>query len=380
MSIAQINTFNGGQVRLARHYLGITLQDIADVIGKTRQFVSQLETGKARPVAHDPVIELLADALKVKPKFFFRASTPQIAEEQAHFRKLATTKASTRHTVLARGSIFDQVVEYIDKRVKLPSVDFPDYSGAETAEDIELAAERLRIHWGLGFGPIAHMVRVVERAGAVVAFFREASTEVDALSITSRRPVIVRNDAKRSPFRQRFDIAHELGHLVLHEGHVTGDRKTESEANRFASAFLLPRSTFLKVFPKRGARLDWGGIRDLKLTFMVSKAAVLYRAKALGLIDDAQYRGAVITLKNRGEAIEEAEDSLAPKEEGEIVALALQILKSGHGIGFSELASALDLRTEFLSKIVSVPAAEATITAAEGGEKEAPIRPALRIV
>ena len=94
----------------------------------------------------------------------------------------------------------------------------------------------------------------------------------------------------------RFDIAHELGHLVLHEGHVTGDRKTESEANRFASAFLLPRSTFVKVFPKRGTRIDWAGIRALKLEFQVSKAAILYRAKSLELLDDDQYRGAVITL------------------------------------------------------------------------------------
>lgn len=356
MGVALANTFNGGQLRLARHYWGATLQEVADAIGKTRQFASQLETGKAKPSIDDPVVSALAEMHRVMPPFFFKPSGRQIAEEQAHFRKLATTKASTKQTVLARGSVFDEVVEYIDKRVRLPAVDFPDYSGAETAEEIERAAERVRLHWELGLGPIAHMVRVVERAGAVVAFFREASTEVDALSITSRRPVIVRNDAKRSPFRQRFDIAHELGHLVLHEGHVTGDRKTEGEANRFASAFLLPRSTFLKVFPRRGSRLDWAGIRDLKLTFMVSKAAILYRAKSLGLLDDAQYKSAVITLKNRGEAIEEAEDALVPKEDSEIIVQALEVLRRGHGIGLPKLASDLDVTPEFLANIITLPA------------------------
>jgi len=352
MSAAPASSFNGAQLRLARHYWGTTLQELADVIGKTRQFVSQLETGKAKPEITDPVIAPLAEALKVEPRFFYRASVRQIAEEQAHFRKLATTKASTRQTVLARGSVFDEIVEYIDKRVRLPDVDFPDHSGAESNEAIERAAEQVRAHWALGLGPIAHMVRVVERAGAVVAFFQEASTEVDALSITSRRPVIVRNDAKRSPFRQRFDIAHELGHLVLHEGHVTGDRKTESEANRFASAFLLPRSTFLKAFPMRGTRLDWSGIRELKLRFQVSKAAILYRAKSLDLIDDVQYRSAVITLKNRGEGIEEAEDALVEKEDGEIVEQALQILKNAHGIGPAKLARDLDVKPEFLRRIL----------------------------
>jgi Zn-dependent peptidase ImmA (M78 family) len=355
MGVVPFNTFNGGQLRLARHYWGATLQDVADAIGKTRQFASQLEAGKAKPTIEDPIVQILAGKLKVAPGFFFKPSGRQIAEEQAHFRKLATTKASTKQTVLARGSVFDEVVEYIDKRVRLPIVDFPDYSGVETAEEIERAAERVRAHWELGLGPISHMVRVVERAGAVVAFFRDASTEVDALSITSRRPVIVRNDAKQSPFRQRFDIAHELGHLVLHEGHVTGDRKTEGEANRFASAFLLPRSTFLKVFPKRGSRLDWAGIRDLKLTFMVSKAAILYRAKSLGLLDDTQYKGAVISLRNRGEAVEEAEDSLVSKEEGEIITQALQVLSNGHGISVQRLASDIDVTSEFLAEIIPLP-------------------------
>lgn len=347
-------TFNGGQLRLARHFWGKTLNDVAVDIDKTRQYVSQLETGKAKPRSDDPIVLSLADSLQVMPAFFYKSAGTLLSEDQAHFRKLATTKTSTRQRVLAMGTIFDQLVEFFDTKVRLPDVDFPDESGAHTAEEIELAAERVRRHWSLGVGPIAHMVRVVERAGAVVAFFNDASTEVDALSITSRRPVIVRNDAKASPFRMRFDIAHELGHLVMHEGHVTGDRKTESEANRFASAFLLPRSTFLKVFPKRGTRIDWAGIRALKLEFQVSKAAILYRAKSLDLLDEDQYRGAVITLKNRGEAIQEAEDAFCQKEEAEIVAKALEVLRVHHKLGRDAVAKQLDVSPALLAQILPV--------------------------
>ncbi|WP_414498682.1 helix-turn-helix domain-containing protein [Stenotrophomonas maltophilia] len=351
---AVTETFNGGQLRLARHFWGKTLNDVAVDIDKTRQYVSQLETGKAKPRSDDPIVLSLADSLQVMPAFFYKSAGTLLSEDQAHFRKLATTKTSTRQRVLAMGTIFDQLVEFFDTKVRLPNVDFPDESGAHTAEEIELAAERVRRHWSLGVGPIAHMVRVVESAGAVVAFFKDASTEVDALSITSRRPVIVRNDAKASPFRMRFDIAHELGHLVLHEGHVTGDRKTESEANRFASAFLLPRSTFLKVFPKRGTRIDWAGIRALKLEFQVSKAAILYRAKSLELLDDDQYRGAAITLKNRGEAIQEAEDAFCQKEEAEIVTKALEVLRVHHKLSREAVAKQLDVKPALLAQILPV--------------------------
>ena len=347
-------TFNGGQLRLARHFWGKTLNDVAIDIDKTRQYVSQLETGKAKPRSDDPIVLSLADSLQVMPAFFYKSAGTLLSEDQAHFRKLATTKTSTRQRVLAMGTIFDQLVEFFDTKVRLPDVNFLDESGGHTAEEIELAAERVRRHWSLGVGPIAHMVRVVESAGAVVAFFNDASTEVDALSITSRRPVIVRNDAKASPFRMRFDIAHELGHLVLHEGHVTGDRKTESEANRFASAFLLPRSTFLKVFPKRGTRIDWAGIRALKLEFQVSKAAILYRAKSLELLDDDQYRGAVITLKNRGEAIQEAEDAFCQKEEAEVVTKALEVLRVHHKLSREAVAKQLDVKPALLAQILPV--------------------------
>lgn len=345
-------TFKGSQLRLARHYWGKTLNDIAEEIGKTRQYVSQLENGKGNLKLDDPITKDLAYFLHVVPTFFFRPVGVSLSEEQAHFRKLATTKASMKQKVLARGTVFDQLVEFIDKKVRLPAVDFPDESGAETTEEIEQAAERLRAYWGLGFGPISHMVRVVERAGAVVTLFQDTSTEVDALSITSRRPVIVRNEAKQSPFRLRFDIAHELGHLVLHEGQVTGDRKTESEANRFASAFLIPRSTFLKAFPRRGSRLDWVGISKMKMDFQVSKAAIVYRAKSLGLIDDYQYRGAVIYLKNQGEGITEKEDPYCVREQPETIAAALKVLYEHHGITHDALAENLGVTPEFLSEIL----------------------------
>ncbi|WP_197471065.1 helix-turn-helix domain-containing protein [Azotobacter vinelandii] len=348
----QIGIFKGSQLRLARHYWGKTLGDIAEAIGRTRQYVSQLETGKGKLKLDDPLTGKLATLLKVAPAFFFKPVEVSLSEEQAHFRKLATTKACIRQKVLARGTLFDQLVDFIDTRVRLPELDFPDESGAETAEEIERVAERLRAHWGLGLGPISNMVRVVERAGAVVTFFQDASTEVDALSITSRRPVIVRNDAKKSPCRLRFDIAHELGHLVLHEGQVTGDRKTESEANRFASAFLIPRTTFLKAFPKRGSRLDWVGISKMKMDFQVSKAAILYRSKSLGIIDDQQYRGAIIYLKNQGESIDEKEDKFCCREEPETLKAALKILSQYHGVTHEGLADALGVTPGFLAEIV----------------------------
>lgn len=364
--------FQPTRLRLARHFWGITLQELADALGCTRQHVSQLETGSPRFGPGDATVQALASTLTVTPSFFFHAGRPAFAEEQAHFRKLASTKVSMKQKVLARGTIFGELVDLIESKVRLPRVDIPDFSGAHSPEEIERVAEKARSYWSLGWGPIDNVIRTVERAGVVVAFFYDASREVDALSISSRRPLIVRNDLKTSPFRQRFDIAHELGHLLMHEGHVTGDRQSEAEANRFASAFLLPRSTFLKVFPRRGSRLDWTGLSDLKMQFQVSKAAILYRARSLGVLDDLQYRGAVITLKNRGEAVAEVEDPQCPREEAEIVSGALALLARRYGFDRAAIADQLHVGTALLAEIVP--------PVRDGDPVAIKPRPALRIV
>lgn len=347
--------FNGNELRLARQYHGLSLNDLANSIEKSRQYIHQLETGRTEPT--EQTVELLADTLKVLPSFFCTSGQAYFAEEQFHFRKNVTTKVVHKQTVKARGELFERVVKFIDEKLNLPEVDFPSID-VETNEDIERAAEKTRSHWGLGMGPISNMVRVVENAGAVVTYFDGVSTSVDALSITAKRPIIIRNDSKQSPYRLRFDLAHETGHLIMHEGQVTGDRLTESQANRFASAFLMPRATFSKdfmMFGNRGSRINWKGLSEIKLKWKVTKAAILYRAKDLSLINSDQYRSAIIGLKKRGEGIEESEDRFIEKEKYELLNNAFDCLDQYYQIKANEFAEFFKVKPEFFSILVNIP-------------------------
>jgi Zn-dependent peptidase ImmA (M78 family) len=178
----------------------------------------------------------------------------------------------------------------------------------------------------LGTGPISNMMRVVENAGAVVSFFDGVSGRVDALSIDSARPMIIRSEAKPAACRLRFDLAHETGHLVMHRGVQTGDKVTEDQANRFASAFLLPRSSFLHEFP-RGRYLDWPAIFRLKLRWRVSAAAILRRAYDLRVLSADQYRTGYIHLSKTGQKrIERYDDEIAT-EVPELLPAAVRALE-----------------------------------------------------
>jgi Zn-dependent peptidase ImmA (M78 family) len=278
----------------------------------------------------------------VTPRFFSASARATVRPEQCHFRKQATTPASITSQVLARGSILDALAEELDSRLELPSVNFPEAT-VQSLDDVEAAAEAARVQWRLGnSGPITNMMRVVENAGAIVTYFAGVSDRVDALSMDRRRPIIVRSDAKQSVCRLRFDLAHECGHLIMHRGIQTGDRPTEDQANRFASAFLLPRAPFLHMFP-RSRFLSWELIFHIKLQWKVSARAVLRRAFDLGIISADQYRTGNIHLAKTGQTKIERYDADLPMENAELLAAAMDALEGARPGALLETANELGL-------------------------------------
>lgn len=332
--------FAGEQLRLARLALGCTLDELGQQVAATRQYLHQLETG-AKPVTSE-MAEALADALGVSARFFYQRSRAPVQPEQCHFRKQATTPVSIISQVLARGTLLDQFVERLDSVLTLPPVDFPDIPVSNVLE-IELAAEQCRGHWGLGLSaPIVNMMRVVENAGAVVSYFGGISERVDALSMDRRRPLIIRSQAKPAACRLRFDLAHECGHLVMHRGAHTGDRETEGQAHRFASAFLLPRTAFAREFP-RTRYLDWHAIFALKARWKVSARAIIRRAYDLGLITADKYRTGNIHLNKTGQSKFENLDDVIIAEQPELLDTAFLALERSGRSATRDLAESVGI-------------------------------------
>lgn len=343
--------FDGSNLRLARSAHNLSLADVGEAVGKSKQFIQRLEAGRDAPT--DDLAERLAGLLKVEVSFFFPSTGYVLAENAYHFRKLIGTKVADKQSAIAKGELFRRVVSFIDTKLKLPKFDFPEYP-IGTPDDAERAAEKCRAHWGLGIGPIGNMIRVIENAGAVVTTFEGSGREIDALSISSARPIVVMNSNEVSACRARFVHAHEIGHFVGHEGRLTGDKGSEAEANRFAGAFLMPRASFSKEFPqlRGGTQINWRALSELKLRWQVSKSGMLYRARQLGLLSDEQYRRAIIGhLYAKGERNSEIEDSSIPHEQPELLLNALRIMRDRLGISVDDVAHAVHLKKEMLARI-----------------------------
>lgn len=342
----------GEQLRMARLARGLSLEELGAGVAATRQYIHQLETGARQPT--DEMRLALAETLGVTLSFLEAQIPSTVRPEQCHFRKQATTPGYVISQVLARGTLLDRLTEALDAQLQLPSVNFPDVSVRST-DDIEKAAEIARLHWGLGRdAPIKSMMRVVENAGAIVTYFDDLSERVDAFSMDRRRPIIVRSSLKESFCRQRFDLAHECGHLVMHRAMQTGDRLTEDQAHRFAGAFLFPRSALLREFP-RTRLLDWNAMFELKLRWGISIRAMARRAYDLGVINAAQYRTANIHLMKTGQSKVEKYDDVTEVEQPELLSSALDTIASIHPRALHLLAEQLGLCGEMFALIAGRP-------------------------
>lgn len=343
--------FIGSNLRTARLFHGLSQQELGERIDRSKQFLSRVEAGVDAPTP--ALVQAFCDELKVLPAFFHEPDPMPIADEQCHFRKQLTTKVALRQEARARGEMLKRMVNVLEEHLDLPRYDFGE-GEASSAEAVEQAAEHARSHWSLGLGPIKNMTRVAENAGAVVVPLAGMAPEIDAISFATRRPVIGVNPEGRSVCRTRFGIAHEIGHFFLHIGVQTGDKMTEAEANRFASAFLMPRRYFAAECRAalRGSRLNWAALSEIKKRWGVSKAATLYRGRQLGVFTDEQYKSGVIGLTRHGEARVEAEDAELPAEHPELVADSVQVLRESFGISHTELARQMLVEPQLLHDLL----------------------------
>lgn len=355
--------FCPGRVRLARAFNGWTQAELGKEIGVTHQYVGYLETGHKLPTPM--TIEAIGAATGFDPGFFFLPLVDEFRDEECHFRRRTTTPVSVRTNVLAHGTLFGALVTYIDDLLNLPPDNVPSSGGRPTdVEGVERAAELARMQWGLGRDlPVKNVTRAVERAGVVVTRFEGSSTKVDAFSRNGRRSIIVLNTEKDCPCRTRFDLAHEVGHLVMHGGLTTGDPDTEKEADRFASAFLLPRAGYVREFP-RTSRTDWAALFRLKKRWGVSVSAQIRRAYDLRLIDAAQYQRSYKYIAAQGWLKGEPDEP--EPEMPELVPLSLAEIERHYRTTPREVCERLRWKPSVFNKVAGVALTEEPVSEARG--------------
>jgi Zn-dependent peptidase ImmA (M78 family) len=263
----------------------------ADLMGVTPHTVTRWDLGSTVP--SDDNIREFSRILSFPVEFFFGTDMAVPDSELVSFRSQKAMTAAERDAALAAGSIGFLISDWVEQRFNLPEIQVPDLN----LLDPENAAVTLRQIWGLGEIPISNMIQLLESKGVRVFALAENSKRVNAFSLwRNEKPYVFLNTMKTAE-SSRFDAAHELGHLVLHQDGSTTGRRAEDEANLFASAFLLPRADLLANNLRNVNSINQ--LIQAKKRWKVSVAALNYRIHKLGFTSDWKYRDFCIQIATR---------------------------------------------------------------------------------
>ena len=345
-----MSEFVGARLALARAFQHITLTRLAQAVSASFGLLGHYERGIRKNPRPD-LVDALASALKVRPQFFFEPLDEQWREEECSFRRRVATPEGLKRRARAHGTLIALVLRELATMVKIPKYVIPSIA-ARDADAIERAADRCRQGWGLGFGPIQHIGRIAEHHGVILVQNLDHADKIDAFSRRGTHSIIVLNPSRPSRSRRIFDVAHELGHFVLHEGVETGSKDTEDQANVFASALLLPRRTFTADFLARP--FSWEHVFRLKKRWAASASAIIRRAYSLSLMNPILYRRCYQHLSARGWLKAEPHE---PEFVGpEWLTSAFAIARDTYGVAPAELAKRVHLTAETFTVVTGEPA------------------------
>jgi len=345
------DVFAASRLTIARQRRGLTKKALAERVGVSGVAMTVFENGSRCP--SEGTAERLAAELGFPLEFFYGDEIDSIHLGMPSFRSLGSMTARVRDRVLSTGTLAAAVVSpYLQSRFTLPDVQVPDIGSHGMSPAI--ASADVRDQWTLGEAPIRNLLHLVESKGVHVYWSSEQSLRMDAISFWyDARPYMVLRDG-RCGERQRMNIAHELGHLVLHRDFMMGDREAEAQAFAFASSLLLPEAAYGEYF--RGAsslgelfaevfrtKRDWG----------ISAAAALRRCRDIELISEGQYSRACRELSMR--KWRKVEPNRLPGEES---LLHQKIFQALHGDNILPAQLARELHIALSDLLELMPASE----------------------
>lgn len=342
--------FIPARLEMARAIRQMTATDLAAAAGTTSPWVSQAENMKKTPSPE--LIREFARVLNFPLDFFYRPVASLPPSDAFHFRASSRLAKKDEATARSLSTLAIELSDWIEATYRAPAPAVPELQDLIDSEDDlapEQAAEALRGAWGLGVAPIKNLLQLLESKGAKVYSAGGPLQAIDAFSFRHGSTPVIFLNIHKSAERLRFDLAHELGHLVMHGGslHVEPGKEKEQAANDFASSFLMPRADVLGAI--RG-NLMLEDIMVLKRRWRVSAMALNLRAHRLGVISEWTYGSLAKQLSMAGFRRGEPGSDLR----AESSSLLTQVMSDmrGRGEGFADIAKALSVRAQDIQDLM----------------------------
>lgn len=352
--------FEAKRLTQARSLMMLNMTELAEKVGLTRQAISQFEKGMA---PSDEKLREIASALGVNERFFTK---PLTHLEENHngvpsFRSLSSASAKARKQAVSFLEAMAFITDCVSSYVQLPEARIPDFNIKDFInlenEDIEDIAIKTRKHFGLGNGPISNITLLLENHGVVISNI-DLHKDLDALcSWFDNRPFIIVSK-KTTAVRMRYDLSHELGHLILHKNLLDisdlEDKEIfkliEQQANYFAGCFLMPEPSFgSEVYG-----LSFDSMINLKKRWGVSIASMIMRLYNLSIISESKKIRMFQMMNAKNIRRNEPLDKVIVKETPRLFGRIIEVLQDAKVLRACDLNEITALPIKLLSDITAI--------------------------
>lgn len=290
----------GKNLKRIRLLKNLSLEKAGNLLNMSAPAVSKYEKGQIIP-SSEKLIEF-ANVYGVKVLDLLKTyNAPEMKFNS--FRK--KQRLQGQNLELLKEIIQNKVSDYIEviklNTIKSNDIKLKKYS-CYSYEDIEKLTTNFRKDYNLSINqPIADLINILENLGIVIIQIdnsEERFSDFDGLSeVVNNIPIIAilkDNDGAR----QRFTIAHELGHLVLD----IKNKQLEEEkmCNKFAGALLMPKDAVIKEFGISRNNISFYELKAFKKEYKISMSAIVYRLKELNIITEYLFRKINISFNSMG--------------------------------------------------------------------------------
>lgn len=292
------STVIASRITEAREARAMSMEDLAENIGVTRQSVSKYEKGIVNPSPE--ILQAISYALSFPTEFFYKTEQKTLAgSSPLFFRSNSNIAKKVKNACKYQIKWTDEIKKQLERYVDFVERDIPtlDKEYEDLAlEDIEELALTIRKAWGLSDDPIDDLIGVLENKGVIVTQFATSDfctfKGIDAFSCwKDGTPYILYHSIQKSAVRTRFSILHELGHLIMHSS-IAEDEAVKKDivdladmqADRFAAAFLLPATSF----PKDIRSTSLSSLEIVKRKWGAAMSTIIRRCETLDLLTENQ--------------------------------------------------------------------------------------------
>ncbi|AIS59224.1 helix-turn-helix domain-containing protein [Listeria ivanovii] len=363
--------FFGEKLQSVRELNGLSRKELADKLSLSEQAIWQYENQYTVPKFE--VVNELKKVFNVKAQFFYTESFVTNISKVESIAYRAEDREARKKTKMET-TFIDFTSYFLDKfesklnlqaslLSQLRNESIQLYNTSTEASDrllqLEIIAENAREK--LDVQSNSELLYKLELSGIYI-LEKSMGVSIDAYSTwtSQEKPFIILGNKKKSAVRRNFDLAHELGHLLLHYkidmDSLTKDEHKiiEKEANDFASFFLLPKNQFLKDFLTISKKSNPESYLDLKMKYMVSIGALEYRAYKMGLLTFEENRYFYAALNRKGyKKNEPLDEDISIIRPGKVRSL-LDLIFKNHLFSLNDILNDCYIERSFLESLLGI--------------------------